>query len=270
MTSRTESDDVRPHGVALSTRTYRVVTRTGLAVNGVLHVLLGVIALSIPITVLVTPDAERVGALRAVAANPGGAVLFWVIAIGYVLLGAWMLATPFLERHRDLPARDRAVRIGRGVAYLLLGLSSGSIAVAGRSNPQEDTTTLTGSVMQLPVGPVVLAIFALLILAVATYFALKGWRRDFLDDIRLPAKSSGRRPTIIAGRVAYVGKAIALGILGVLTLVAAFLPAGPAGLGGQLAALALSPAGPLLLALVGLGLIAHGFYTAARARLARL
>ena len=37
-----------------------------------------------------------------------------------------------------------------------------------------------------------------------------------------------------------------------------------------LAALALSPAGPLLLALVGLGLIAHGFYTAARARLARL
>ncbi len=144
------------------------------------------------------------------------------------------------------------------------------MAVAGRSNPQEDPSTLTGSIMQLPVGPVVLAIFALLILAVATYFALKGWRRDFLDDIRLPAKSSGRRPTIIAGRVAYFGKAIALGILGVLTLVAAFLPAGPAGLGGQLAALALSPAGPLLLAIVGLGLIAHGFYTAARARLARL
>ncbi|GAA1692673.1 DUF1206 domain-containing protein [Microcella alkalica] len=270
MTSRTEGDAARPHGVAVSTRTYRVVSRTGFAVNGVLHVLLGVIVLSIPIAVLVTPGAESVGALRVVAANPGGAVLFWVIAIGYVLLGAWMLANPFLGRHRDHPTRDRAVMIGRGVAYLLLGLSSGSIAAAGRSNPQEDPGSLSSSVMQLPVGPVVLAIFALLILTVAAYFALKGWRRGFLDDIRVPAESSGRRPTLIAGRVAYVGKAIALGILGAFTLVAAFLPAGPAGLDGQLAGLALSPAGPLLLAIVGLGLISHGFYTAARARLARL
>ncbi|KQV25082.1 MULTISPECIES: DUF1206 domain-containing protein [unclassified Microcella] len=270
MTSRTEGGVVRPHGVAIPTRTYRVVTRTGLAVNGVLHVLLGVIALSIPIAVLITPDSERVGALRAVAANPGGAVLFWVIAIGYVILGAWMLAAPFLERHRDLPPRDRAVRIGRGVAYLLLGVSSGSIAATGRSNPQEEPGALAASVVQLPLGPVVLIIIALLTLTVATYFGLKGWRRGFLDDIRLPAKSSGRRPMLLAGRVAYLGKAVALGVLGVLTLGAAFVPAGPAGVDGLLAALALSPAGPLLLAVVGLGLIAHGFYTAARARLARL
>lgn len=270
MTSPLEDAPARPHGVAMSTPTYRVVTRTGFAVNGVLHVLVGIIALLIPLTILLTPDAERVGALRAVASNPGGAVLFWVVAIGYLLLGLWMLANPFLERHRAVPGRDRAVMIGRGVAYLALGASAGSVALAGRSSPSEEPQTLTGTVLQLPLGPIATAGFALVTLAVATYFAIKGIRRGFLDDIRLPAKSSGRRPTVIAGRIAYLGKAVALGIVGVLALVAAFLPAGPAGLGGHLAALALSPLGPLVLALIGFGLIAYGFYCAARARLARL
>lgn len=270
MTSRTEDDAVRPHGVAISTRTFRVVTRTGLAVNGVLHILVGIVALSIPLAVILTPDAESVGALRVLASNPGGSVLFWVIAIGYALLGLWMLANPFLERHRRVSGRERAVMVGRGVAYLALGVSSGSVAIAGRSNPHEAPGTLTGSVMQLPVGPVVLALFALMVLAVATYFGLKGWRRGFLDDIRLPAQSSGRRPTLVVGRIAYFGKALSLGIVGVLVLVAVFLPAVPAGLGGHLASLALAPLGPPVLSVVGFGFIVYGFYCAARARLARL
>lgn len=270
MTSPSEGAEARPHGVALSTPTYRVVTRTGFAVNGVLHVLVGIIALLVPLTVLLTPDAERVGALRAVASNPGGSVLFWVVAIGYVLLGLWMLANLFLERHSDVTGRRRAIMIGRGLAYLALGVAAASIAVAGRSSPQDEGGNLATTALQLPVGPVGAILFALITLAVAVYYGLKGWRRGYLDDIRLPASSSGRRPTVVAGRIAYLGKALALATVGILTLIAAFLPAGPAGLGGHLASLALSPFGPLALALIGFGLIAYGFYCAARARLARL
>jgi hypothetical protein len=270
MTSHTEGHSARPNGLTLSTPTYRVVTRTGIAVNGVLHVLVGIIALLVPATALLTPDVERVGALRAVASNPGGAVLFWVVAIGYVILGLWMLANLLLERHRDVAGRRRAIMIGRGIAYLALGAAAVSIAVAGRSSPQDETGALAGTVLQLPLGPVGTIVFALVTLAVAVYYGLKGWRRGYLDDIRLPASSSGRRPTILAGRVAYLGKSLALATVGILTLIAAFLPAGPAGHGGHLASLALSPFGPLALALIGFGLIAYGFYCAARARLARL
>lgn len=270
MTSRIEDEAARPHGIPLSTRTYRVVSRTGFAVNGALHILIGVVALAIPLTVILTPDADRVGALRVVASNPGGGVLFWVIAIGYALLGLWMLGNPLLERHRNVPQRERTVMLGRGISYLALGVSSGSIALAGRSNPQEQPETLADTVMQLPIPPILLVPFALVILTVAAYFALKGRRRGYLDDIRLPASSSGRRPTLIAGRIAYYGKALSLGILGLLAAFAAFLPSGPAGLDGHLASLALSPIGPIILALVGLGFIAYGFYCAARARLARL
>lgn len=270
MTSPTEDASARPSGLTLSTPVYRAVTRTGLAVNGVLHILVGIIALLVPATALLTPDVERVGALRAVASNPGGAVLFWVVAIGYVLLGLWMLANLLLERHRQVTGRRRLVMIGRGIAYLALGAAAASIAVAGRSSPQDDPGNLSATVLQLPVGPLGIVAFALITLAVAAYFALKGWKRTYLDDIRIPAQSSGRRPTILAGRVAYIGKALALATVAILTLVAAFLPAGPAGIGGHLASLALSPFGPLALALIGLGLIAYGFYCAARARLARL
>lgn len=270
MTSRTEGDAARPPGIALSTRTYRVVSRTGFAVNGVLHILIGVVALATPLAVLLAADVESVGALRVLASNPGGGVLFWVIAIGYALLGLWMLGNPLLERHRNVTQRERAVMLGRGLSYLVLGASSGSIALAGRSNPHEQPETLSGSVMHLPVPPLLLVPFALVILTVASYFALKGWRRGFLDDIRLPESSSGRRPTLIAGRIAYYGKALSLGILGILVIVAAFVPVAAAGLDGQLAALALSPLGPLVLALIGFGFIAYGFYCAARARLARV
>jgi hypothetical protein len=260
----------RPTDAASSTRTYRSVTRAGFAVNGALHVLIGIIALSISPMVLLTPDAESVGALRAVSANPGGAILFWTVAVGYALLGLWMLVSLILTRLKELTTRQRAVMIGRGLSYLVLGFSSGSIAIAGRNNPQADPDSLAATVLQLPVGALVIVLFGLLILIVATYFVRKGWRRTYLDDIRLPARSSGRRPVIIGGRIAYLGKGIALGIVGALVLVAGFLPSSPAGLGGKLAAVALTPAGPLLLGLVGLGLIAYGFYCGARARLAHV
>lgn len=280
MTSSTEGDPARANAPetsteptpstapALSPRTVRIVTRTGLAVNGVLHVIVGVIALLIPLTALVTPGVERVGALRAVSSNPGGAVLFWVVAIGYLLLGAWMLSTLLLDRSSERRPRDRAITIGRCIAYLALGVVAGGIALAGRTRPGDDPGSLIATPLQLP--PLLFAPVGLIALAVAVYYALKGWRRGYLDDIRVPQRSSGRRPTILAGRIAYFGKALALGIIGVLLIVGALLPPGEAGVGGHLASLALTPAGPLVLAVIGLGLIAYGFYCGARARLARL
>ena len=72
MTSPIEDAPARPPAPALSSRTHRIVMRTGYAVNGVLHVLIGVLALLVPLIALLTENVERVGALRAVAGNPGG------------------------------------------------------------------------------------------------------------------------------------------------------------------------------------------------------
>jgi len=268
MTSPIEDAPARPHAPALSSRTHRIVMRTGYAVNGVLHVLIGVLALLVPLIALLTENVERVGALRAVAGNPGGALLYWIVAIGYLVLGAWMIATLVLRQPGEPRPGDRQIAAGRAVAYLALAVVAGSLAVSGRTRPGEDPGSLLATPLQLP--PLLFAPVGLIALGVAAYYALKGWRRGFLDDIRLPARSSGRRPMLVAGRVAYLGKAVALATIGVLLLIAALLPAGDAGLGSHLASLALSPAGPLVLALIGLGLIAYGFYCAARARLARL
>ncbi len=74
------------------------------------------------------------------------------------------------------------------------------------------------------------------------------------------------------GRVGYIAKGIALGVLGVLFVVAAVQhdPQQAGGLDSAFATLAAQSFGVALLVAVGLGFAAYGLYSFARARYARM
>jgi len=100
---------------------------------------------------------------------------------------------------------------------------------------------------------------------------VKGLHRSFKKDLMVPAGAAGRA-TVALGVAGYVAKAVALGAVGVMFVIAALT--GDAtdanGLDQGLKSLASLPYGVVILVAVGIGLIAYGVYSFVRARYAKL
>jgi ABC-type uncharacterized transport system permease subunit len=92
--------------------------------------------------------------------------------------------------------------------------------------------------------------------------AKHGWEKKFLEDMNLPSDRHARQVVERLGQVGSVAKAIALGLIGALVVVAAvrFDPAQANGLDPALKGLAGQPFGMVLLAAVALGLAAYGVF----------
>jgi len=77
------------------------------------------------------------------------------------------------------------------------------------------------------------------------------------------------RAVLLLGRLGLLALAVVFGIVALFLIVAA-LRHNPKGLGGALQQLAQEPFGPLLLAVVALGLMTYGVFSFAEARYRRL
>jgi hypothetical protein len=118
---------------------------------------------------------------------------------------------------------------------------------------------------------VLLVLIGLVILGVGIAFVVRGIRRDFEKQLSLPSGKAGDGIRVL-GTVGYIAKGIAVAVVGVLFVVAAFThdPEKAGGLDAALKSLAALPFGQLILWLVGAGLVVYGIYCFARARYARL
>lgn len=254
---------------AQNTPVVRTLARAGFAVNGLLNVLIGLLALGV---VGGGEDAGPGGALAGVAAAPGGLVLIVVIVVGLAALGVWQFASAALERDPDRRRRwmSRAKLIGKGVAYLVLAAIGVRVALegSGGGGAEED---LTARALATPGGVVLIVLIGLGTIAVGGYLVVKGVTQRFLDDLDAPSGTLGTA-TIVLGTVGYVARGIAFGVIGVLFVVAAVSSdsARAGGLDDALATLRTLPFGPMLLVVVALGFVAFGVYSGVRARYARL
>ena len=244
-----------------------MAARGGYAASGLVHLLIGVLAVQLAVGGG-QGSADQSGAFAQIASTPFGAVTLWVAVVAFVALAAWQGAAAVTGAAGETGERVKAG--GKAAMYLALAVTAfGVLQGAGSS---DGTSSLTGRLMQAPAGRVLVALVGLGVLVVAVHHVRKGWRRTFLEDLRrLPAGRTGRWAER-AGVVGYVAKGVALGVVGVLFVLAA-LHADPGEAGGLDAALQTlrdAPAGPFLLVLVALGLVAFGAYCGVRARLARM
>ncbi len=248
----------------------RTAARVGYAVNGLLHILIGAIALSVAFGG--GGEADQGGALGQLADNPLGVAVHWVIVVGLWGLGLFQLLEAALVRGTDKDAwTDRAKEAGKGVAYLAIGFTAFSYATGGGSDSSSQTQSLSAQLLANPGGVVLLVLLALGVIAIGVYFVVKGVTSTFLRDITRPAGAVGRATETI-GKTGYIAKGIAIGVVGILFAVAAFTadPEQATGLDGALKSLASLPFGVVVLSVVALGLIAYGVYCFIRARYARL
>ena len=248
-------------------RAWEVAARAGYAASGLVHVLIGLLAVQLAAGGG-SGSTDQTGAFSQIASTPFGAVTLWVSVVAFVALAAWQAAAAISGAAGE--TGDRAKAGAKAAVYLALAVTAfGVLQGAGSS---DGTSSFTGRLMQAPGGRVLVGAVGLGVLAVAVHHVRKGWRRTFLDDLRrLPAGPAGRWAER-AGVVGYVAKGAALGVVGVLFVLAASHadPGEAGGLDAALQTLRDAPAGPLLLGLVAVGLVAFGLYCGVRARFARM
>ncbi|MBO0900037.1 DUF1206 domain-containing protein [Cellulomonas sp. zg-ZUI222] len=243
--------------------------RAGYAASGLVHVLIGVLAVQLAFGSS-AGSADQSGAFEKIASSPFGAVVLWFTCVAFLALGAWYAAAAISGAAGGTSERAKAG--GKAAVYVALGVTAFAFARGSGSGSGSQTSSVTGELMQAPGGRLLVGAVGVGIVAVGAYHVHKGLTKKFLEDLRrLPAGTTGRVARQ-AGVVGYTAKGVALGIVGVLFVVAAAdaNPQEATGLDGALVALRDAPGGPVLLLLVAVGLIAFGAYCGIRARFGRL
>ncbi|MEO7070490.1 MAG: DUF1206 domain-containing protein [Nostocoides sp.] len=236
--------------------------RLGYAVSGLLHLLIGWIALRVAWGGGGS-TADQSGALGTLAAEPGGKLVLWVAVVGFALLAVWQLTEAVTGAH-GAKGSDRIKSASKFVLYAVLAWTALKFASGGGSSSKQQSVDFTAKLMQHSGGRLLVALLGIVIIAVGAYHIYKGWARKFLQDLQEHPGTWATR----AGRIGYVAKGIALGVVGVLFVLAAVhkQPGKATGLDGALRTLRSGPFGSWLLSVVALGIAAYGIYCFARSR----
>ncbi|MGN8244917.1 DUF1206 domain-containing protein [Cellulomonas soli] len=239
------------------------LARIGYVASGVLHLTLALIVVQVA-WFGSTADADQSGALAALAGSPGGRVVLWVVAVGFAGLALWQV-TETIGTREGAGARVKAA--AKAVLYAVLAWSAFQVTQGVATSGSAQSQDLTAEIMARPGGRVAVAVVGLVVVGVGAYHVHKGWTRGFLRDLR---RSPGRAVQA-AGRLGYVAKGVALGIVGALFVAAAWhaQPQEAGGLDAALRTLGRQPFGTALLTVVAAGLAAYGVYSFFRARYAR-
>ena len=254
-----------------ASRGFRGVARAGYAANGCVHILVGVIALVVALGG--HGETDQAGALKAIGAAPLGFIALWALAIALLGLGLYHLLEGVLAFGGDAARKwgRRVSEWGQAIVFVALGLLSASIALGAHPDGDKSAEDASRGVLAIPGGPFVLGLIGLGIGIGGIAFIVMGVRRSFEKLMSIPEGPFGNGVKTF-GIVGYIAKGVALIIVGILLVVAAVKvdPGAAGGLDAAINALLAVWLGPLIVGIVGVGLIAYGVFCFFRARYARL
>lgn len=252
----------------------RGFARAGFVASGLLHILIGLIAIALATGTSEGREADQSGAFAELAHAPGGQFLLWAAAICFAALGLWLLLSAFLDRSWE-GARARATHIVenlvKGVVYLVLAYTAYVFANGNGTSSAQSTSQFGAKLLSTPGGIFLVVAIGLALLGVGGFMVFKGVTQRFDRDIRVPSGARGTGVRVL-GVVGYIARGVALGAVGVLFIVGASTndPGKTTGLDGALKAFLSVPFGASVLIAIGIGWIAYGIYAFFRARLALL
>jgi hypothetical protein len=244
------------------------LARLGFVAKGVVYTIIGVLAVSYAFG----SGGETGGtknAFQTIAEQPFGSVLLGIVAAGLIGYGLWLFINAGLDLENDgSEMKGMVKRVGRvinGLIHLGLAFIAGRMALgfgAGSSESQS-AVSWTAWLMGLPFGTWLVGLVGLTIIGVGLYRLYEGYSVHFRDELELNRMDQTEEKwTIRAGRVGLIAQGLVLAMIGSFLIQAAvqYQPSEARGVGGALQTLAQQPYGPWLLAIVALGLVAHGIY----------
>ncbi|MFC4943207.1 DUF1206 domain-containing protein [Pseudonocardia sp. GCM10023141] len=254
-----------------------VLARVGLIAYGIVHLLIGWLALQIAWG-SAGGSADTSGAMKTVAEQPFGKILLWLVAIGLVALALWQASEAIWGyRHLDGVQRIRKQITNGAKALIYAGLGASAVSVAlgsgsGSSSSQTQQHTTAG-VLAWPAGQVIVVAAALIIIAVGVAGVVKGITMSFAEEIDTSSMPPALRTGVARlGQVGYITKGVALAVVGGLLGYAAitFDQQKSQGLDGAVQAILAQPFGRFLLTAVALGFIAFGLFAILQSRYRRM
>jgi hypothetical protein len=257
---------------AASSRWLEGLARGGLVARGVNYVLIGLLAVQIGLGTA-GEEADRVGALHAVAKHPGGTVVLWLLAVGFAGLAIWRLAEAIYGQAgpKGHTATKRLASLARAVFYgfVCVGVVSFLLGTGTPSSSNSQSKDITAQLMGHTGGRWLVGLIGLGVVAASIVMVIGALRRKFLKHLRT-GQMSPRTRTVVEtlGTVGFTARGVVFGVVGVFLVIAAATvdPASAQGLDGGLHKLTTTPLGPWLLIAVALGLITFGVYSWCEAR----
>lgn len=248
----------------------RIAARVGLVANGIIHILIGCIAIGIAWGV--QGQADQSGALTAVGSTPVGSILLWIASASLVGLAVLQgsEAARVYSAHRKLVLLRRWTNVAKGIGYIGIGLVTALYALGGRHKGSEVSQTISADLLNTPGGVFALVAVGVIVGTVGGTLIFRGLSRNFREELE-PLSGPRAHVVVTLGLIGHTAKGLALVISGVLFLVAAAFadPDAARGVDGALRMVAYLPFGGVLLVVVASGFIAYGFYLFARARFLR-
>jgi hypothetical protein len=244
--------------------------RVGLLARGATYILIGYIALQMAFGDTAR-SASQTGAFHTVASQPFGQAVLWIIAAGLFGYALWQLIAAF-QVHDQSDSKawgKRALFLVKTGIYLVLAWTAGSIAASAGSS---GGTSMTADIMKSDAGRLLIGAVGVAIVITGLVLAWKGWTTDFEKKLKREQMSPSTYRTIrTLGKVGYLARGVVFTLFGILVIYSAvtFAPQKASGIDEALQEIAQAPAGPILLTLVALGLIAFGLYSCTEARYRR-
>src|SRR6478752_7191135 len=247
----------------MNSKPFRVLLTVGLIAYGVVHILIGWIALQIAWSG--QPEGEEAsqqGALDELAGQPFGAVLLWLVVIGLLAMAVWQLVDA-IWGHRDRPSGIKRIRkrlgsAGKAVAYAVIAIAAISTLRGTSQSSDSKEEGWTARLLSAPFGRVLVIALGIAIVVLGVRLIRRGVKKKFTDDL---AGGVGQE-VIRLGQVGYIVKGIAYVVVGGLFGWAAITydaeKAG--GLDDALRTVHDAPLGSILLNLMALGLVCFGVY----------
>lgn len=262
--------------------------RLGFIANGVVHILIGGIAVGIAFGEGGSADAS--GAIGQMSEQPFGTAQLWFCFLGCALLALWNLVDAFFGSNtlrsrasdtngadpRDEQGRERwkdfVKTLGQAVAYGAVASTFFQFLFAGGSDSSESSSTASSKVAELPGGIVILTIVGVGVAAVGVVFIVNAFRHRWTEDFRMPSRPVVRSALNATGVAGYLAKGAAIIALGGVIIYSAIThdPEEAGGVDAALKAIREQPFGPYLLCAVGAGLVVYGAFLFLRARYDRM
>lgn len=261
-------DNVKAKALAHKARPWvKKLAQFGYATKGVVYTIIGVIAALAALRGN-GDTADSHGALEEIVRQPYGRVMLIVVAVGLACYALWRLTQAVLDTEdKGAEWKGLAVRAGYaciGFVYFGLGYSAVRLILGGDAgdNSDEKSRAWSATFMSLPFGRMLVGLGGLGFIGFGLWQCFKAYRREFRKKMTR-VEMGEHADTFItrAGQFGFASRGVVFGVVGVFLIQAALRARAheARGLGGALRALEEQPAGPWILGVVALGLVAYGF-----------
>jgi hypothetical protein len=240
--------------------------RAGLGSRAVIWTLVGLLAASVALG-FGASSTDQGGALRAVSETPGGALLLLLLALGFFAYSGYrFLCAAVGHRHDETRKRvlHRLKSGAEGLIYGGAGISCVRAALGDSPDSEQDTKSVTATVMSLPAGRTAVGLVgaAAVIVAIVLFVrALSHHHAERLENVPVRA----RRAVVWLGVAGLGGRSLAIALVGGFLVNAALRldPSEAKGLDASLDTLAQQPFGAGLLLVAALSFICYGLWSVA-------